>query len=149
MNDLPQRQYQRASNSNLDHVVSAFDADSPTENASAIRERPEDTAPSAMSAGDNALTPGTVLGNYTILRLIGRGGMGAVYEAEHRRMQRKVAIKLISQAALQHPEALQRFHREAQAMARLEHPNVVTAHDADQVGEVHFVVMQYVDGDDL
>jgi serine/threonine protein kinase len=114
-----------------------------------FQEHPDDTAPSTIPPGDKVLEPGTLFGNYTILRLIGRGGMGAVYEAEHRRMRRKVAIKMISQAALQHPEALQRFHREAQAMARLEHPNIVTAHDADQVGDIHFLVMQYIDGDDL
>src|SRR5260370_29982116 len=75
--------------------------------------------------------------------------MGAVYQAEHRVMRRNVAIKIISQAALQHPEALARFHREALAVARLEHPNIVTAHDADQAGDIHFLVMQYVDGEDL
>ena len=114
-----------------------------------FQEHPDDTTPSTTPPGDKALEPGTMLGNYKILRLIGRGGMGAVYEAEHCRMRRKVAIKMISQAALQHPEALQRFHREAQAMARLEHPNIVTAHDADQAGDIHFLVMQYVDGDNL
>ena len=72
-----------------------------------------------------------------------------MYQAEHRRMRRKVALKMISPAALEHPEALQRFHREAQAMARMEHPNIVTAHDADQAGDINFLVMQYVDGDDL
>ncbi|HEY2253000.1 MAG TPA: serine/threonine-protein kinase, partial [Planctomycetaceae bacterium] len=96
-----------------------------------------------------SLKAGTEIGNYSIIRLIGQGGMGAVYQAEHRRMRRKVALKMISPAALKHPEALQRFHREAEAMARLEHPNIVTAHDADQAGDIHFLVMQFVDGEDL
>ena len=75
--------------------------------------------------------------------------MGSVYKAQHRRMGRTVAIKIISPAALRNAEAKQRFHREIQAMARLEHLNIVTAHDADQVGDIHFLVMQYIDGDDL
>lgn len=103
----------------------------------------------ASPEGYLSLKAGTEIGNYTIIRLIGQGGMGAVYQAEHRRMRRKVALKMISPAALKHPEALQRFHREAEAMARLEHPNIVTAHDADQAGDIHFLVMQYVDGEDL
>ena len=107
-------------------------------------------APGAESPSSHqSLKPGTEIGSYTIIRLIGLGGMGAVYEAEHRRMRRKVALKMISASALEHPEALQRFQREAQAMARLEHPNIVTAHDADQVGDINFLVMQYVDGDNL
>ena len=104
---------------------------------------------SAASPGNQTLRPGTECGNYTILRLIGQGGMGAVYQAEHRRMRRKVALKIIAPAALRYPDSLQRFHREVQAVARLEHPNIVTAHDADQVGDVHILVMQYVDGEDL
>jgi serine/threonine protein kinase len=103
----------------------------------------------AKPASGQSLKPGTELGNYTILRLIGQGGMGAVYHAEHRRMRRKVALKLIAPAAVQHPDVLLRFHREVQAVSRLEHPNIVTAYDADQAGDIHFLVMQYVDGDDL
>lgn len=95
------------------------------------------------------LVPGTVLGNYTILGLISQGGMGAVYKAEHRLMGRTVALKMISPNALRDAEAVQRFRRETMAMALLEHPNIVTAHDADQVGDIHILVMQYVDGDDL
>jgi len=98
---------------------------------------------------DQTLKPKTMLGNYTIINQIGQGGMGAVYQAEHRRMRRKVAIKIISPAALQHSESAQRFQHEVQAVSRLEHPNIVTAHDADQVGDRHFLVMQYVNGRDL
>ncbi|MBI3862365.1 MAG: serine/threonine protein kinase [Planctomycetia bacterium] len=107
-------------------------------------------APAAPPAPvSQALAPGTVLGNYKILGLISQGAMGVIYKAEHRRMGRTVAIKMISPSALRDAEAVQRFHRETQAMARLEHPNIVTAHDADQVGDIHILVMQYVDGDDL
>jgi serine/threonine protein kinase len=90
-----------------------------------------------------------VLGNYVVLDKIGEGGMGVVLKAEHRRMKRVVALKVISETALKARGAIQRFEREVQAVAKLEHPNIVTAHDADQEGDTHFLVMQFVDGDDL
>lgn len=90
-----------------------------------------------------------VLGNYVVLDKLGQGGMGVVLKAEHRRMARVVAIKVMSPAALKSPEMVKRFHREVQAAAKLEHPNIVTAHDADEVNGTHFLVMQFVDGDDL
>lgn len=90
-----------------------------------------------------------VLGNYTIQDRIGAGGMGQVFKAEHRRMKRIVAIKMLPAAMTKDPLALARFQREVEAAAKLEHPNIVTAHDADQAGNVHFLVMQYVDGRDL
>lgn len=90
-----------------------------------------------------------VLGNYVVLDKLGEGGMGVVLKAEHRRMKRIVALKVISEAAISARGALQRFEREVQAVAKLEHPNIVTAHDADMAGETHFLVMQFVDGDDL
>lgn len=90
-----------------------------------------------------------VLGNYVVLDKLGEGGMGTVLKAEHRRMKRIVALKVISPAAINARGALQRFEREVQAVAKLEHPNIVTAHDADLAGEIHFLVMQFVDGDDL
>jgi serine/threonine protein kinase len=112
-------------------------------------ELPDCTAPPLIPTGNQPLKSGTEIGSYTILQLIGQGGMGSVYQAEHRLMRRKVALKVITASNLEHPGALARFHREALAVARLEHPNIVTAHDADQFGDVHFLVMQYVEGDDL
>jgi len=85
-----------------------------------------------------------VLGNYLLLEKIGQGGMGAVYKAEHRRMHRIVAIKMLPAAMTQDQSAIARFEREVTAAARLEHPNIVTAFDADQSGDVHFLVMQYI-----
>lgn len=90
-----------------------------------------------------------VLGNYTILDKLGQGGMGMVLKAEHRRMKRVVAIKVMSAAAMQSPDAVKRFHREVETAARLEHPNIVTAYDADESNGTHFLVMQYVEGIDL
>jgi len=90
-----------------------------------------------------------VLGNYTLLDRLGQGGMGDVFKARHRRMDRIVALKTISPHFLRVPDALDRFYREAKAAARLSHPNVVTAHDADEAGGVHYLVMEYVEGSDL
>ncbi len=86
---------------------------------------------------------------YEIVRLIGRGGMGSVYEARHRKMERTVALKVINREFVRKPEAMDRFHREVKTAAKLSHPNIVTAHDADNAGDYHFMVMEYVDGVDL
>jgi formylglycine-generating enzyme required for sulfatase activity len=77
---------------------------------------------------------------------LGRGGMGVVYRAEHRLMERLVAIKVINQRLLDRPEALERFRREVKAAAKLIHPNIVTAFDAEQAGDLHLLVMELVDG---
>ncbi len=86
---------------------------------------------------------------YRIVELIGRGGMGNVYRAEHRLMNRPVAIKLINSQLIRQPQAVERFRREVQAAAKLTHSNIVTAYDAEQAGDVHFLVMEFVEGTDL
>ncbi len=89
------------------------------------------------------------LGNYTILDKIGAGGMGQVFKAEHRRMHRVVAIKMLPSALTKDAAALARFEREVTAAAKLRHPNIVAADDADEANGVHFLVMEYVEGKDL
>jgi hypothetical protein len=86
---------------------------------------------------------------YRVVRLLGAGGMGAVYQAEHRVMQRLVALKVIKRAYTANAAALDRFRGEVRAAARLSHPNVVNTYDAEDVGETHFLVMEYVEGTDL
>ena len=86
---------------------------------------------------------------YRILRQLGAGGMGVVYEAEHRVMQRKVAIKVITPHLVSHPAAVERFHQEVKSAAKLSHKNIVTAYDAEQTGRLHYLVMEYVDGQSL
>ena len=88
-------------------------------------------------------------GNYVILDKLGQGGMGMVLKAEHQRMKRIVALKVLSPEAVKTPDAVRRFEREVQAAAKLEHPNIVTAYDADRANNTTFLVMQFVDGDDL
>jgi serine/threonine protein kinase/putative intracellular protease/amidase len=83
---------------------------------------------------------------YRIVRLLGMGGMGVVYQAEHRLMERPVALKVIHRRLMDNPMAVQRFRLEVKNAARLNHPAIVTAHDAEQAGDLHFLVMEYVDG---
>jgi serine/threonine protein kinase len=89
------------------------------------------------------------LGNYVVLDKIGQGGMGMVLKAEHKRMRRVVALKVIRPRSIESPTALKRFHREVETAAQLIHPNIVTAFDADEADGTNFLVMEYVDGTDL
>ncbi|MCA8986681.1 MAG: protein kinase, partial [Planctomycetaceae bacterium] len=86
---------------------------------------------------------------YEIETLIGRGGMGQVYKAKHRMMDRAVALKVINREWVRRQEVIERFRREVKTAASLTHPNIVTAYDAEQAGDLHFLVMEYVDGKDL
>jgi serine/threonine protein kinase len=90
-----------------------------------------------------------VIGNYQVLDRLGAGGMGTVYKARHRRMKRVVAIKVLSRTVSQSETSVQRFQREVEAVARLSHPNIVMAYDADEAEVGHFLVMEFVNGRDL
>ena len=90
-----------------------------------------------------------VLGNYAILDKIGAGGMGEVYLAEHRRMGRKAALKILPAKVADDEQAVRRFHREVQAVAKLSHPNIVAAFDAGESKGTHYFVMEYAAGQDL
>jgi serine/threonine protein kinase len=92
---------------------------------------------------------GLLLGPYKILKPIGKGGMGAVYLAEHTTLSRKVALKILHQDEANNKISLERFQREAKAAAALDHPNIVRLHDFSHAAGVHFLVMEYVDGIDL
>jgi len=94
-------------------------------------------------------TRGLVMGNYVVLDRLGKGGMGEVYKARHRRMERVVALKILPAEATKQETAVKRFHQEVKVAARLSHPNIVTAYDADEDQGVHFLVMEYVEGIDL
>jgi serine/threonine protein kinase len=86
---------------------------------------------------------------YRLQGFLAAGGMGMVFKAEHRLMRRPVALKVIHPHLLNRPAAVERFHREVRAAARLAHPNIVAALDAEQAGAVHFLVMEYVEGETL
>lgn len=86
---------------------------------------------------------------YEVLDKLGAGGMGTVYKARHRRMKRLVAIKVLLRSLCQEGSFVQRFQREVETVARLSHPNVVMAYDADEAEVGHFLVMEFVNGRDL
>ncbi|MBC8351394.1 MAG: serine/threonine protein kinase [Planctomycetes bacterium] len=92
---------------------------------------------------------GFFLGKYKLLGHIGTGGMSSVYLAEHMLMRRQRAIKVLPKSRIGDSSYLERFHREAQATAALEHPNVVRAYDVDNAGDTHYLVMEFVKGEDL
>ncbi len=92
---------------------------------------------------------GFYLGKYKLLNHIGTGGMGSVYLAEHRVMRHRVAIKLLPNHLAAHKSYLERFHQEARASAQLNHPNMVRAYDVDHEENLHYLVMEFVDGMDL
>ncbi|MFV2065672.1 MAG: protein kinase [Pirellulales bacterium] len=89
------------------------------------------------------------LGPYRIIREIGRGGMGVVYEAVHTKLDKPVALKVLPEDRLQREPLVQRFFREMKAIGRLDHPNIVRATDAGEAEGVHYLAMELVDGLDL
>lgn len=92
---------------------------------------------------------GREIGGYRILSFLGAGGMGEVYTAEDVRLHRVVALKVLSQAMAYDPERLQRFEREAQSVAALNHPNVVTIYGVHEADGIHFFTMEFVEGKTL
>ncbi|MBS0209702.1 MAG: protein kinase [Planctomycetes bacterium] len=92
---------------------------------------------------------GLVFGEYVILDKIGAGGMGQVFKAQHRRMKRTVALKILPTEATKSPGVVKRFYQEVELAARLSHPNIVTAFDASEAHGLHYLVMEFVDGSDL
>ena len=102
----------------------------------------EDTIP------DPPQTPERI-GPYRILRLIGRGGMGAVYEARHMKLDRVVALKILTGAMKVDREFQERFDREARVIAKLDHPNIVRATDAGELDGYPFLALELLDGVDV
>jgi serine/threonine-protein kinase len=92
---------------------------------------------------------GFFLGKYKLLGHIGTGGMSSVYLAEHTRLHDKRAIKVLPRTRVKDATYLARFQLEAKAIASLNHPNIVLAYDIDNEGDVHYIVMEYVEGIDL
>jgi WD40 repeat protein/serine/threonine protein kinase len=89
------------------------------------------------------------VGRFLLLDKLGDGGMGQVYKAKDRRMGRVVALKVMRKEKLANADSVKRFHQEVQAASQLNHPNIVIAYDFDQVGAIHYFVMEFVDGIDL
>jgi WD40 repeat protein/serine/threonine protein kinase len=89
------------------------------------------------------------LGQYKLLAKLGEGGMGAVYKALHTRLDKVVALKVLPADRLQNADAVSRFDREMKAVGKLNHANIVAAHDAGEIDGMHYLVMELVDGIDL
>ena len=92
---------------------------------------------------------GRTLGHYEIIEPLGAGGMGEVYRARDTTLKREVALKVLPQEVTSSQERLERFQREAEALAALDHPNIVTIHTVEEAGGVRFLTMQLVEGEQL
>src|SRR5262249_26202343 len=113
-------------------------------------------APSTVSGLNQALSAGPAVlpelqhhPQYEVVRELGRGGMGVVYLAKNRPLDRLEGLKVVGKELLDRPGAAERFQREMQSAARLSHPNVVTAYAAPEAGGLLVFAMEYVEGEDL
>jgi len=95
------------------------------------------------------LEPGQILAHYRIIAPIGAGGMGEVYRATDTKLGRDVALKVLPPEMAASPVRLERFRREAKALAALDHPGIVTVHSVEEAGGIHFLTMQLVEGKPL
>jgi len=111
-----------------------------------LEEVAQDTAPPPAPAG---VAAGRHLGQYRLVREIGRGGMGIVFEAEDEQLERRVAIKLLPPQAGLDGQMLERFEREASAAARLSHPGIVPVYGVGEADGLHYFAMEFVDGETL
>ncbi len=108
---------------------------------------PADSEPqAAVSPSASHLDQSHTLGHYVLQRMLGKGGMGAVWEAMDSRLQRRVAVKVILSDPEGSSDSIERLRREAANAARLRHPNIVTVHDVGQDGRYNYLVMDYVEG---
>lgn len=127
--------------------------------AEGLSNRPKDLA--AQMLKDGMLTEfqvrqllmgkwrGFIFGKYKVLEQLGSGGTSSVFLCEHTLLRRHVAIKILPAIRAQNETTLARFYREARAAAALNHPNIVRAFDVDQEGDLHYIVMEFVDGASL
>ncbi|MDJ0976267.1 MAG: protein kinase, partial [Planctomycetota bacterium] len=113
----------------------------------AVMEGVKPASGSGSLTGVRALDPGVRrLGDYRLLRVVGRGGMGVVYEAEQATLGRRVALKVLPPQATMDTRFVERFRIEAQAAARLQHPNIVPVIGLGEDDGVHYYAMQFIDG---
>lgn len=128
----------------VESLVSAY------ENSGGLLEEAAVTlAMKVMGANAADSMPGRELGPYRIVRRLGQGGMGDVYLAEDRRLNRKVALKFLSSHFVTDTWAKRQLIKEAQAVAMLDHPNICAVYEFDEVEDHSFIVMQFVEGDTL
>lgn len=134
-------------------AVSQLGADSSLGTALEIARVPNPGPADPTTRDDPSLAQAQVdsriLGQYQLLEELGRGGMGTVFRAVHRKLDRTVALKILPADRFRSQEMVSRFEREMRAIGRLQHPNIVAAHDAGEVDGCHFLVMELVDGEDV
>jgi serine/threonine protein kinase len=126
------------------HLSAADTSDARTTPAGSTVDSPAAPRPDPTPPPELADHP-----RYRILGYLGGGGMGEVWMATHTLMNKTVALKVIRPALVCRPRAVERFRQEARAAGRLNHPNVAQAHDADQIDDLHFLVMEHVAGVNL
>ena len=107
------------------------------------------TEPADVEASSSLLKPGAAVGRYKVLEIVGIGGMGVVYAAYDPELDRKLALKLLRRTERRAAERRLRLVREAQAMAKLAHPNVITIHDVGALGDQVFLAMEFIEGQTL
>jgi eukaryotic-like serine/threonine-protein kinase len=102
-----------------------------------------------VGQGPSSLRSGESIGRHTISRVLGEGGMGTVYEAWHRDLEKRFAIKTLHRHYASSAEVRARFLREGQASSRIRHPNVVDVYDVALEGDIPYLVMEFLEGEDL
>jgi serine/threonine protein kinase len=120
-----------------------------TEYETGDRFCPKDGSPLRPMAGGDPLIGRVIAERYLVLARIGEGGMGRVYLAEHVKMNRQCAIKVMNPSLINDTESLQRFAREASSAARILHPNVAAVFDYGEADKIVYLVMEFVDGESL
>ena len=141
----------------LDAYLAQLQAGERPDRETFVREHPElASALDCLEALEVLAPPAPTIGElprdfgpYELLREIGRGGMGVVYEARQKGLERSVAVKMILASHLASPELVRRFQAEAKAAARLRHSNIVHIHDVGQLYGQDFFAMEYIDGQSL
>ncbi|HEY5445885.1 MAG TPA: serine/threonine-protein kinase, partial [Pyrinomonadaceae bacterium] len=95
------------------------------------------------------MSPDTTLAHYTIIRKIGAGGMGEVYLAQDKKLDRKVALKILPAEVASNQERMRRFVQEAKAASALNHPNIITIYEIDESDSRHFIATEFIEGETL
>ena len=114
-----------------------------------IEKSAGDVAAELFTNAQKQLSPGQLIGHYTISALLGAGGMGEVYLAEDLKLGRQVALKLLPLEFTTHPDRVRRFELEARAASALNHPNIVTIYEIGQSESSHFIANEFIDGQTL
>lgn len=130
-------------------LISSPPVEVPTQSSLSPQEHTSPGETKSAAPSSTVVDVGSQLGPYKLVDKLGEGGMGAVYKARHVKLGKFVAMKILPQHVMSRADALARFEREMLAVGSLHHPNIVQAHDAGEFGGVHYLSMEYVEGQDL